>query len=313
MSALTTLMLSFVLTTPTGFVVEQDGDILTLFENGIPVLVYRIQPVQAPEGVPEHQTRAGYIHPLYDPAGNPLTEDFPEDHYHHRGVFVAWPEVWAGERNLNVWALGEARPHVRSWRIDDLGSQKAAMTFNSIWSFDDVPEIPVLEEQYELTVHTLHDNKRAIDIVMTYTNRHDSTVEFHGAPEENKGYGGLNIRPDSTREPLSFTAQTGVVDEDKLYLESPWVDVSYAISAENLDGEKSGVAIFQHPENPGYPHPGWILRHYGFMGVSWPHTESHVLEPGASFTLRYRILTHMGNAAEAEIENAFNEYVTAQQ
>ncbi len=313
MSVMTTLLLSVVLTVPTGFVVEQDGDTLTLYENGAPVLVYRIQSVPAPEGVPEHQTRAGYIHPLYDPAGNPLTEDFPDDHYHHRGVFAAWPDVRAGERNLNVWLLSEARPHVRSWRIDALDSKQAVLMFNNIWSFDDAPEVAVLEEQFELTVHAYQDNKRVIDVVMTYTNRHDSTVGFYGAPEENKGYGGLNVRPDSTREPLTFTAQPGVVDEDKLYLESPWVDVSYAISADDLDGDKSGIAIFQHPQNPGYPHPGWILRHYGFLGVSWPHTESHLLEPGASFTLKYRMLTHMGNADEAGIETAFVEYESSQQ
>ena len=34
-------------------------------------------------------TRANYIHPLYGLDGEVLTEDFPRDHPHHRGVFWA--------------------------------------------------------------------------------------------------------------------------------------------------------------------------------------------------------------------------------
>ena len=38
--------------------------------------------------------RANYIHPLYDLEGNVLTEDFPSDHRHHRGIFWAWHQVY---------------------------------------------------------------------------------------------------------------------------------------------------------------------------------------------------------------------------
>jgi hypothetical protein len=68
------------------------------------------------------------------------------------------------------------------------------------------------------------------------------------------------------------------------------------------------MAIFQNPRNPGYPHSGWILRHYGFLGQSWPHTKSHVMQPGDSFTLCYRLYIHRGKAGAAAVENAFQDY-----
>jgi hypothetical protein len=50
-------------------------------------------------------TRANYIHPLYGLDGEILTEDFPADHPHHRGVFWAWHQVWLGDKKLgDSWA-----------------------------------------------------------------------------------------------------------------------------------------------------------------------------------------------------------------
>lgn len=42
--------------------------------------------------------RANYVHPLYGIDGAELTEDFPADHLHHRGIFWAWHQVIIGEK-----------------------------------------------------------------------------------------------------------------------------------------------------------------------------------------------------------------------
>jgi hypothetical protein len=44
--------------------------------------------------------RANYIHPLYTLDGAILTEDFPADHLHHRGVFWAWHQLYIGEKRI---------------------------------------------------------------------------------------------------------------------------------------------------------------------------------------------------------------------
>ena len=38
--------------------------------------------------------RSNYIHPLVNLKGEVVTEDFPEDHPHHRGIFWAWHQAW---------------------------------------------------------------------------------------------------------------------------------------------------------------------------------------------------------------------------
>lgn len=90
-----------------------------------------------------------------------------------------------------------------------------------------------------------------------------------------------------------------------LRAQTPWADISYRTKP---DGPYSGAAVFQHPSDPGYPHLGWIMRHYGFLGVSWPHEETYILKSGDSFTLRYRMVLHRGTANDAGIAARFKAY-----
>jgi hypothetical protein len=53
--------------------------------------------MQLKPGVPEDRRRACYLHPVWTPGGTIVTDDFPADHYHHRGIFWAWPRVKVGE------------------------------------------------------------------------------------------------------------------------------------------------------------------------------------------------------------------------
>lgn len=69
---------------------------LALFEGDRPVFVYNHGMIHQP-GVPADRARSTYVHPLYGLDGEVLTDDFPADHTHHRGLFWAWPHVRVGE------------------------------------------------------------------------------------------------------------------------------------------------------------------------------------------------------------------------
>src|SRR5687768_7013453 len=71
-------------------VTTDDG--VWLQEGDTRVLFYQRRP-KAKDG---KHARANYVHPLLDLDGEPLTEDFPADHPHHRGVFWAWHQVTVG-------------------------------------------------------------------------------------------------------------------------------------------------------------------------------------------------------------------------
>src|SRR5687767_7565410 len=68
-------------------------------EGNRPVLVYN-HGVISREGVPADRARSSYVHPIYGLDGEVLTDDFPKDHYHHRGLFWAWPHVKVGNQEV---------------------------------------------------------------------------------------------------------------------------------------------------------------------------------------------------------------------
>ncbi len=296
-----------------GFSIDDDGKSLTVLEKGKAVLVYHYELVDPPEGVDKRYRRQAYIHPLYGLDGEVLTQDFPDDHYHHRGVFWAWPESSVGGKKMDVWALDGVRQVHEKFTAQETGGKTALIGAQSLWVFDEAPEDPKVRENVRITVHPAEKTARAIDFHLVFENVCQEEVVLRGSSAEDgnpktiKGYGGFCFRPDAERKPMRFNGATGEIRHDVLRLESPWADIAFRKKKGRKD--KSGLAIFQHPANPGYPHPGWILRKYGFLGQSWPCDQPHTLQPGERVELRYRILVHRGKSGPAGVAEAFRKYV----
>ena len=102
----------------------------------------------------------------------------------------------------------------------------------------------------------------------------------------------------------------GAINEKEVYgRHSPWLDWSAT-----LDGERVGVAIFDHPSNYGYP-TRWMVRAMGLMfanpfaGRSLDNTAEpggYTLDAGQTLRLRYRIFIHPSGA---DVGAMFREFV----
>lgn len=87
--------------TESNFIVQENEQGSLVSEGGQPVLFYQ----RAARSLDGKFERANYVHPLYDLDGSVLTEDFPADHRHHRGIFWAWHQLWIGEKKIgDAWA-----------------------------------------------------------------------------------------------------------------------------------------------------------------------------------------------------------------
>lgn len=290
------------------FTLKEDTGKIVLLEKGKPVLVFNAAEVKPPEGVDPKFRRGCYIHPLYGLDGNVLTQDFPKDHYHHRGVFWAWPNCHVGDRKMNVWEMVDARPVFEKWSEKTVNRDSATLAMENGWYFDGETQ-PKIREHVRLTVLHASKKSRAIDFDLAFENVSGETVTFQGSPVDKKGYGGFCFRPDDAFKPFTFTAISGVIAEDALSCQTPWAGIAW----KNPKSKRTeGVAVFQHPSNPGFPHPGWIMRHYAFLGASWPQNDPYTLKPGESFTLRYRLVIHRGDARKAKLGALFEAYRIAE-
>jgi hypothetical protein len=292
------------------FTIEDDGKALTVLDNGAKVLAYNYALVEPPKGVPERYRRSCYIHPLYSLDGEVISQDFPLDHFHHRGLHWTWPCCKVGERDMDIWTIVGCHQLFQEWIAREASGTKAEIAVKNGWYFDDLPNDPKVEETVRFTVLPATDTGRCIDFDLTFKNVSAEKVVIRGQLDGNKGYGGFLFRPDAAFKPFTFTSALGVHEKDELKAETPWADCTWKSGP---DAPVTGLAIFQHPANPGYPHPGWIFRHYAFLGTSWPHLEGYDLEPGASVELRYRVYIHRGGADEAHVADAFKTYTESAQ
>ena len=277
---------------------EDRGDVtLELFEEETLVLGYNYGNI-LPPGVPEDRRRSSYVHPIVGLDGEVLSDDFPADHPHHRGLFWAWPRVGVGDQTLDLWHLRGIRHRFESWVAREVGPVCAVVGVRNGWYLDDGTK--VVNEKLMLTVFRAGKIGRVVDVDL-HLEATNNPITIAG--QGDRGYGGFNFRPAGRREEV-ITTMAGVQQDSDL-VPSPWGDFSGRFG----DGERlSGLAIFQHSENPRFP-SGWCLRHYGFLGVDFPGTEPFELRPGEPLRLRYRVWVHRGDAEDGKVREMYEAFL----
>lgn len=276
---------------------KAEGKYLRLFEGNKPVLTYSYG-MLLKEGVPEDRRRSCYIHPVYGLDGEVLTDDFPADHLHHRGLCWVWPRVIVGNNEYDLWSLQGVGQKFERWLGQKVTPKCAVFGAEAGWY---AGEKNILNEKVWVHVFPATEKGRAIDVALTLEATKEP-VTISGRPPV-KGYGGFSFRF-APREETVLTTPAGKEPEDSNLKRYPWADLSAKFAGRDTF---SGVAIFDNPKNPGFPN-GWTLRHYGFLGVAWPGLELYTLKPGEPLELRYRVWVHRGGAEKGEVAAACAAY-----
>jgi len=148
-----------------------DGRSLEIVDGDRPVLRYNYQIVVEPSVVRDRigtgnrkyaVPRCDYIHPLYGPKGEVLTDDWVPDHPHHRGIYWAWPEVdWQGKRG-DLHALQQ----VFAWPTGKIataqGPDFAQITAENEWRWED--GTPIVRELATIRVSRQPGPGRCVDL-----------------------------------------------------------------------------------------------------------------------------------------------------
>jgi len=283
---------------PVAFRFEKaEGKYLHLFEKEKRVLTYNYG-MLLKEGVPKDRRRSCYIHPVYGLDGEVLTDDFPADHLHHRGLCWVWPRVIVGDKEYDLWDLRGVEQRFERWLGQEATAKHAEFGVVNGWY---VGEEKIISETVRVRVFRATKEGRAIDVALTLEASKEP-VTISGR-EPVKGYGGFSFRF-SPREETVITTPAGKESADSDLRRHPWADLSAKFGGRDTF---SGVAIFDHNENPAFPN-GWTLRHYGFLGVAWPGLEFYTLKPGEPLTLRYRVWIHRGGAEKGDVAAAYAAY-----
>ena len=254
-------------------------------------------------------TRANYVHPLYDLDGNVLTEDFPEDHLHHRGIFWAWHQVLVdGNRAGDSWMTDDFQWDVEQVEVIPDDGVSAALEASVIWSSPQIKDDtgrpkPLVKETAIIRVHRAETDNRKIDFEIRLLALQPDV--YIGGSEDEKGYGGFSTRI-RLPEDIRFIGQAGELTPEVTAVPGgPWLDMTARFGP----GESiSGIAILQHPSLPGFPQP-WILRSNDSMqNPVFPGREPVPLSTETPIVLRYRLVIHRGESNRVQMQQWLQGY-----
>lgn len=233
-----------------------------------------------------------------------LTEDFPEDHLHHRSIFWAWHQVLIGDTSVgDAWECKDFE-----WKVQDVAHQpqddgSLSLLAKTLWQSPrwigaDGEQKPFLTEETRMTIHPKTDNYRVIDFEISLLALvPDLKI---GGSEDEKGYGGFSVRmrmPDD----ILFTSTTGEVTPTKNALTAgPWMDISGSLAA---NGGKAGIVIINHTDDATV---SWILRNENSMqNAVYPGRHPVVVSDQRPTVLRYSLVVYQGELSPQVIDSLY--------
>lgn len=275
---------------------ERTNEAFQFINGRRPVMSWQM----APKSLDGKYERANYVHPLLGLDGQTLTQDFPSDHKHHRGVFWAWHQLWVGDHRAgDPWEAKEFLSVVTPTDKWNAGYVFTDRTCRVEWTsprlVDDTGRpIPIVEEHVRIRCFLATDESQCIDFEISLKALLPD-VKIGGS-EDVKGYSGFTVR---VKPPggMVIVDSEGQLDADRVSKPAMWADVSGRFAE---DDDISGIAILTHPTLPEFP-PKWLLRHYGMQNVAWPGREPVALPMDKPVVLRHRLVIHRGDVEAGRV------------
>lgn len=285
------------------------------------------------------------LYPIRSSAGQTVTRGYPleptpgerVDHPHHIGLWFNYGDV----NGLDFWNNSDAIPEDRRARYGTIvhreirgtedGTGAGALEVTAEWVNHSGEALLREETRFEFGAR---GDTRTIDRFTTLTAL-DEPVTFTDNKEGMLGLRVTRALEHPATKPEIFTDANGQPTEVAV-LDNEGVTGNY-LTSEGIEGEAvwgtrgrwnslSGVvdgapvtvAIFDHPDNPGYP-TYWHSRGYGLFAANplapQAMTEGDeapmvvTLQPGESMSFRHRVAVFAGERQAQELEAAHRTFV----
>jgi hypothetical protein len=235
-----------------------------------------------------------YIHPITTPDGKgELTQFSPGHHRHQTGLY--WGLTRVNGRDY-FHHPGEGYWKRISARIEKGEGQQVA--WSTVYDMLGKDGSPILTETQKWTMSDSGKGHIILDLEWQGAARDNVTVSKYN-------YGGLFLRMPWKR---GIRAQalnaSGLLNQKGEGKRSKWVDLGMQIEGLSEDGH---IAIFDHPENDGFPNPWRIDGQFG-IGPSHARLGNWFIEKGKVKTFRHRFIIYKGNADAKILNQQWNEW-----
>ncbi|MDR1372652.1 MAG: PmoA family protein [Dysgonamonadaceae bacterium] len=279
--------------------VEDTGKAIILKNAGRSVLQYNYDRTEPPEGVPELFGRNGYIHPVWSPEGNVLTEIQPPDHRHHYGIWNPWTRVAYDGKSYDLWNIGDGQGTVRAKGIDSVFADNNVCGFVADLEhviFDSGSETVIIDEKWKVKTWNVKEGFMW-DFESVLAPATDLPVLI-----EKYRYAGFGYRATKewTRENCIMVTSEGKTRQEIDGTRARWIYITGATAT-----GRSGLLFMAHPDNYNSPEPLRIWdenanggRGDAFINFAPTKDMDWMLDAGETYCLRYRVLAYEGEMTE---------------
>lgn len=265
------------------FIETEEG--VTLTDSGKKVFHYQSKTKSLSGRYP----RANYIHPLYGFDEEELTEDFPADHYHHRGIFWTWHQIFVNQYRVGDGWDCKNISWLAPFPLTKVVNDTAILYTNCLWKSDSLNGIKTKQPKDFLYEHTRiaytepDANTRVFEIGIVLESFGD-TVKL-GASEDAKHYSGFSTRFALPNDVRFFDGSKEIIPE---------LNGNTAGSKVTMKGSfglHKNLAYMLETVNPGKDKQRWILRKEKSMqNIADPGDNSYiVIVPGKPVIMQYRL------------------------
>ncbi len=282
---------------------QVEGQIEFTVENRAAV-AYQISKGELPrDDIPDLFLRGGYLHPVWTPSGQIVTDDYPPDHIHHHGIWAAWTNtIFQGQRP-DFWNMGQGTGRVEVSGLDSLWSGSVHGGLYARHDYIDMTddEAVALNESWRMNVYGTPTDLNILDLKLIQTTATDSAVVL----VEHR-YGGVGVRGHRNwkgEDGTEFFTSEGLTREDGHATRARWCHIGGLI-----DGEPAGIAVLNHPDNHESPQPMRIHPTEPFFNFAPTQAGTFEITPDMPIEWKYRFVTYDGNHDRELLDALWEDY-----
>jgi len=289
---------------------ERGEKSLDVSVGGAKVLRYNHAVVEPPAGQSPLYRRSGFIHPLWSPAGEVLTNIHPKDHIHHMGLWGAWTHTVFEGRKVDFWNIKDGKGTVR---FVDFASVTGGPVFGGFVARQDHVDLKAPNGGEKVALHERLDVRVwnvggpaggwwLVDYVSTQRCATESPLELpayrYGGPL------GFRATADWKFGQADYLTSEGKTRKDGHGTRGRWC-AAFGPTAKG----PAGIAFLSSPANHEHPEPMRLWPDKDIFFNFCPVQQADwALKPGADHVFRYRFHVFSGRPSAETADRFWQDF-----
>lgn len=283
---------------------------LVLEEGNQHLLQYNYRIAEPPAGVDTVYRRSGFIHPLWAPDGQVITNIHPEGHWHHVGIWNPWTHTSFKGKETDFWNLQKKEGTVRFKGFISRTQGPVLCGFQALHdhiAFSGKQETVAINEEWDVKAfNSSGSTSRIWDIDNTM-----SCADTAGITLLQYRYGGgFGLRTTAEWKAANSKVLTseGKTRKDADSTRARWIKITG-----RTDKGEAGILVMCHPSNYDYPQPVRVWPENNERGEIMMNFSPTKMRPwqlryGQTYRLCYRVIVFTDDLSKEEVEAAWEAY-----